>query len=284
MSVTAKLIIYPGGKHYLVNWLVPMFPQHDWYVKVFGGSASFLFKKDKSKVEVYNDINDDMYTFFKVLRDKSDELVKRVKFLPSSRSLFDEYVDKMKNKSWLDDVDRAIAVMYLSRFAFGGKWQSVSPFFGNTRVIHTRREFSWSTVRANVEFFAKRFDKVCIEHRDYKEMIEKYDMKDVFFYLDPPYYDIGSNYYKNDFSTKDHEDLANLLRSIKGKFMISYTSSDYIRKLYDGFFIQEKDFSNFITLAEQGEERIDRKEIVITNYDPEKDKWDSSKSKQVKVI
>jgi DNA adenine methylase len=261
-----------------------MFPQHDWYVEVFGGSATFLFKKERSKVEVYNDINDDMYTFFKVLRDKSDELEKRVNFLPPSRSVFDEYVQKMKDKSWSDDVDRAIAVMYLSRFAFGGKWQSTSPYFTNNKEVHTRREFAWSSVRENIQFFARRFDLVTVEHLDFRELIPKYDVDGVFFYLDPPYYDINSSYYKNDFVLKDHEDLAKILRTVKGKFMLSYTSNDDIKALYEGFNIQEKDFVNFITGKDFGEDRVNRKEMIITNYDTEKDRWDSLKSKQTKVI
>ena len=59
---------------------------------------------------------------------------------------------------------------------------------------------------------------------DFQTVIEKYDSEKTYFYVDPPYYIVGEgNYYSNhEFNRQDHERLANCLKSIKGKFSLSY--------------------------------------------------------------
>jgi site-specific DNA-adenine methylase len=49
-----------GGKSKLAKDIVSLFPQHTTYVEVFGGALSVLYAKERSKVEVVNDINSEL--------------------------------------------------------------------------------------------------------------------------------------------------------------------------------------------------------------------------------
>ena len=48
---------YFGGKYFMTDKLIPLFPQHKTYVEVFGGSGTILINKELSNIEVYNDID-----------------------------------------------------------------------------------------------------------------------------------------------------------------------------------------------------------------------------------
>lgn len=70
------------------------------------------------------------------------------------------------------------------------------------------------------------------EQMDYKDLIEKYDSKETFFYLDPPYYG-KENFYKLKVRDKNfHIDLNRTLKNIKGNFLLSYECCDFIESLY----------------------------------------------------
>ena len=48
-----------------------------------------------------------------------------------------------------------------------------------------------------------------------------YDNDDTLFYCDPPYFKM-EDYYVQDFQRHQHKELAEKLKSIKGKFVLSY--------------------------------------------------------------
>lgn len=53
----------------VANLLKLMPLKHQEYVEVFGGGASLLFAKTPSPLEVYNDLDQGLVNFFRVLRD-----------------------------------------------------------------------------------------------------------------------------------------------------------------------------------------------------------------------
>ena len=98
----------------------------------------------------------------------------------------------------------------------------------------------------------------------FEKIIERYDKKDVFFYLDPPYYG-SEKYYQIQFSEDEHIKLAEMLGRLRGKFLLNYNDCDYVRDLYSQFDVEAVErFSNL----NSGYENKDRKyrELIIRNY------------------
>lgn len=83
---------------------------------------------------------------------------------------------------------------------------------------------------------AERLRRVQIENRNALEVIQQYDTPETLFYLDPPYpHDSRGDVraYAYEMTEKDHEELARLLHSIKGKAAISGYQSSLMNRLYE---------------------------------------------------
>lgn len=78
---------YHGGKWRIAPWIISHMPDHRAYVEVFGGAAGVLLRKERSTVEVWNDLDSQVFNFFRVLRDQDAcfELVRLVALTPFSR-------------------------------------------------------------------------------------------------------------------------------------------------------------------------------------------------------
>lgn len=254
--MTESLIATPGGKFCLKEKIISYFPQHECYIEIFGGAAHILLAKSESQVEVYNDIDKSLYCFFKMIREKNEEFFYKIETTPYSRKMFNE-LKAMKPEE--DEVNIAWKFYCLNRMAFGAKRVSQTFGYGITRTPSFYR----------IERFyplIKRLQCVTIENLDFRDIISKYDGNSAFFYNDPPY--DGSEYqYSNVyiFSKKDHIDLAELLRGIKGKFLLSQADTDFIRELYKGFCMIEITRYNAISLTKDSD-RTTSKELLIANY------------------
>ena len=105
-----------------------------------------------------------------------------------------------------------------------------------------------------------RLAEVQIEHLPYDEVIRRYDRPGTFFYLDPPYYDI--RLYRYNLEHEDFERMVELLKGIKGKFMLSLNDHPEVRRLFAGFTIET------VKIAYSLHRKVGKRhqELLIRNY------------------
>ena len=102
MSVVIK---YPGAKNRIADWICSFVPPHDVYLEpFFGGGAIFFNKLKRAHIETINDINDDVFNFFKTLRDDPETLIRTIELTAYSRS---EYDYAWSDPAGIDNVERA---------------------------------------------------------------------------------------------------------------------------------------------------------------------------------
>jgi site-specific DNA-adenine methylase len=94
---------YYGGKTGMARRLVAMLPPHRTYIEPFFGSGAVLFAKPPATHEIINDVDHNVVTFFRVLRDRTDELVDACALTPHAR---EEYAAADLGED-LDEVERA---------------------------------------------------------------------------------------------------------------------------------------------------------------------------------
>ena len=79
---------YYGGKQRIADRIVATFPDHLHYVEPFAGGLSVLLAKEQSKLETVNDLDRHLVTFWRVLRDRPEDLMRVCTLTPHSVFLF----------------------------------------------------------------------------------------------------------------------------------------------------------------------------------------------------
>jgi len=252
-----RFLHYIGGKSRLVASLLPLIPPHKCYVEVFGGGAQLLFAKEPSRVEIYNDIDGRLVNLFLVVRDRGREFQDRLATLPYSRRVYREY---KTHEEIGDPLEDAVRFFYVVRGSFGGEYGTGWSY----GTVKNNAGIYFSTV-SQLGLVSKRLENVQIEELDFRECIKRYDRPWTLFFCDPPYYGVKS--YKYVFSEKDHEDLAKLLRRVKGKWLLTYNDHPRIRHLYAGFDMSMKKLPIYGTLVKNEKSRRTWDQLIIANYE-----------------
>ena len=108
-----------------------------------------------------------------------------------------------------------------------------------------------------------RLAHVYIENMPYAKLLTRVDRPSTFFYLDPPYYNYEDYYGKDVFGKGDFMVLRDLLRGLKGKFLLSLNDTPEVREIYKGFRIETVTTS--YTMA-GGDKKKKAREVLIRNF------------------
>jgi DNA adenine methylase len=250
------IIPYFGGKSRLTKTIINRIPEHTCYIEVFAGGASVFFAKDPSKTEVINDLDKDLITLYRVVKNHPEELYRQYKYSLVSRSEFNR--EQAVNPETLTDIQRAARYLYLQKTSFGG--HITKQTFGTATVGKPR--FNLLTLESTLESAWQRMVNVQIECLDFRKLIPKYDRPYSFFFLDPPYWNIPG--YKHDFEEQDFEDLVDLLKHLKGRFLLTINDTPEIRTLFRGFQIENVELKYSVTRSAKARAKK-RSELLVSN-------------------
>lgn len=246
-------IKYYGGKSYMTDIIINQFPnKFDVYIEGFGGGASVLFSKPYNAVEIYNDLNQNVYSLFYVLQNKQlfQQFKRKLDLTYYSKQLHYELKQKLKDKN-ISMLERAYCYFYVNRTGFNAVG-------GFSTYLVSRRNMSKSTsdflsAIDGLYNIHQRLSSVIIENRDIIELIQKYDHENVFFYLDPPYIQqtrASNQKYQCQMSNQQHQQLIDVINTSKAKFLISGYNHPIYNKLNGNFqkfeFISPNSGSNAI--------------------------------------
>lgn len=249
-------IRWQGGKYRLRDEIIRRFPAHSVYAEVFGGGGWVLFGKERSKVEVYSDINAELVNFFRVIQEDWEALAKRFEWALYAR---DEFLRVMNRRDQeRDPVTRAYDFYYRVYSHFGGKYND-SDDWGYTR---SKPAFDMSKVKDKFRLAHERLIGVYIENRSFEEVLSRYDSPDTFFYCDPPYLELSGYLYK--FDESDHRRLHDRLGAIRGKFLLSINDHPQVRKWYAPYYMVNVETRYSISKQQEG--RKQTRELLIANY------------------
>lgn len=230
-----------GGKFNHLEWLLPLLPACHHYCEPFGGSAAVLLNRDPSPVETYNDIDGDVVTFFRALRDNPERLMRAIALTPFSREEF--YHALSDGRDELDDVEQARRFFVrarqartgLAQTATLGRWANCK---NTTRAGMAGVVSRWLGSVEGLSEIAVRLLRVQIENRPAIDVIRLYDSPNTLFYCDPPYVHStrgDSKAYGFEMDENEHRKLAEVLRGCRGKVAISGYRCDLMDELYAGW-------------------------------------------------
>lgn len=234
MNVERPLMRYFGGKWRLAPWIISHFPQHRIYIEPFCGAASVLLRKSRAYAEVINDLDGEIVSLFRVLRDSAQakELVRLVELTPYAREEFE--------LSYLadgDPVEQARRTLFRSFAGYGtNAIQRDTGFRGNVTRAGNIPAHNWATLPAVICQVIERLRGVIIEQVAAEKAMSLYDGPTTLHYIDPPY-PLGtrgeSARYRHEMTDDDHRQLAEIVRRLKGMVIISgYPCDLYDVELY----------------------------------------------------
>ena len=254
-----SILSYLGGKSHLSKKIIERIPEHTCYVEPFAGAAWVFFRKPESKVEILNDINSDLVNLYRIIRSHYDEFIRCCEFLPVSRQEHSEFRAEKDSITTLTDIERAVRFYYHICCGFGGKLDTVF-VAGTTR----KAKFRYERIKDKIAQANQRLTGVVIENLNYDEIIKRYDREVTFFYIDPPYYNCEDYYGKGIFSKDDFFKLSDLLKGIKGKFILSLNDTPEVRDIFKGFNMEEVEVPYSVSNLPEGRRKVG--ELLITNY------------------
>jgi DNA adenine methylase len=253
MEKTKTLIKWAGGKTRLLKKILPHIPETGGYIEVFGGGAAVLLAKNPSKVEVYNDINKDITTLYKVARAHPEALISELQFLFASRDGLSD-IKQLLATDALTDLQRASYFLVANWSSFAGSGTSLAVAKAGPAIISKQQ------VYARIEGFAKRFDRVIVENLDYRRMFKNYDHTNNFMFLDPPYFNSKASNYAG-WNEAEMREFVQSVKDLKSNWLITVDDSPLNRELWEGLKIID------VTTANNAGNKLDGsrffKEIIV---------------------
>ena len=134
------------------------------------------------------------------------------------------------------------------------------------KLSYLGRGISFGKPRISATFkgYKDRLDDATILNTDYNNVIKNYDSKSTFFYLDPPVTRATGPY---NYPAINLPELSKVLKSIKGKFLLSLGHTKYDKELFKGFKTVSIS-TKYVGERTRGGQSYEVEEHLIMNYQP----------------
>lgn len=238
-----------GGKSKIANQLISYFPDdYNLYVEPFVGAGNIFFRlpdDKKTNPMVINDLDEDIFIALKGLQKNSNYINDNIRREGISR----EEWNKLKNKK------DALSIIEKLKYSFLSIGKTYAPSISNSARHRIATDYAK---------FGKLLKNTIILNEDYKKVIAKYDNENTFFYLDPPYEISNTAHYNhNAFNPIEMRDI---LRNIKGRFILSYNDSQNVRDIFKDFYLYniETEYNAGHLPSNASNKKIT--ELIISNF------------------
>jgi DNA adenine methylase len=252
-----KKIVYKqyGGKASISKWIVSHFPKHKIYLEPFCGSCSVLIAKEKSFIEIVNDLDFRLISMFRTLREQPKELAAILWATPYSPENWRE------SKTSEESLEDARLLIASGQQFYCGNGNTSTWAIDKCASPHKPKPSVWSDYAKRVLPFASRIKDVQILCEDAIKCIERVkDEKEALIYVDPPYIGHESEYR---FKVK-YDEMVDVLKSCKAKVLIS--EYEMGAKKFPGWDVVFKDMPGRARTGAHNTNARLKREYLIANF------------------
>lgn len=289
---------WAGGKRQLIPAIQEVLPKNFsevediTYVEPFIGGGAVLFwllqAYPNIRKAIINDINPDLTTAYRVIRDQPQDLILALLALEGKyyalsteedrRVFFEERRNEFNTRS-LGDIRNTTLLIFLNKTCFNGLYRVNSKNKFNVPFGRYERPLicDIATLKANSELLSR----VEILNGDFAATFDYLDGKG-FFYFDPPYKPLSqtasfNSYVAETFNDKSQERLADFCRMLDNEghsWLLSNSDvkntdaeDGYFDNLYQGFSVRRIKAKRSIN--SKGSLRGEISELLVSNYEVE---------------
>lgn len=229
---------YFGGKWRIAPWIIENLPDARIYTEVYGGGASVLLRKKRSYAEVYNDIDNEIVNYFRILRDRGGELYDLVKNTPFARGELETAYESSEC-----DLEQARRTLIKSFMGFSPtSIFNTSGFRSNSNRLGTTPAHDWLNFSDAIPVLSERLRGVVIENRCALEVLAQHDSVETLHFVDPPYVQEtrSGGKYRHDMTDDDQNDLLDVLQSLKGMVVLCGYENDLYKERLDSWTVKSR--------------------------------------------
>lgn len=244
-----------GNKTMLSKDIQKYFPDHTIYIEPFFGAGGMFFNKPKAKYNFLNDIDDDVFNLFMIVKNRRHELYKVIEEMPVHQSLMRFW----KKNQEEDPLWKAVRFLFISNFTYLSKGYNLKFTADNTKDILLKKIEPTFLLLADTKMMCEDFRKV-LKNISFQDKAGLCRRSDSFMYLDWPYLGTNGWYTHNNNKEQDIIDALDIAQNSDIKFAASEFDNPFILDQV------KKRGLNMISLGERRNLKNRRTEILITNY------------------
>lgn len=265
---------YAGGKFYARKLISEHLIDTDVYCEPFAGGASIFFYKEKSRINILNDLDSDLMLVYRIIRDNPEELISVLSsFDYPSNNAHHYYKNEYKPRN---EIEAAARWYYLNRISYSGIMKMQNCYFGYGDK-YSMQPKNWP---ANIRRTSRKLQDVELRCTDAIECIHSMP-DDALLFIDAPYYNADQDkFYTCYFSHEDHLRLCEAIKEERNrlKLFITYDNNEDIREMYSFLpYMYDKEWNYCINRTDNQREhkrledgysgkRDKGKELFILNY------------------
>lgn len=237
---------YPGGKGKLARFVAALIKQNGLsdglYVEPYAGGAAVAWELLLTGVVrrvAINDVSRPVFAFWRSVLEQTDELAALIHNTPVDLASRDRLKSIFGSSDSASDLELGFAMFFLNRTHRSG--------ILNGGVIGGREQTGkWKIdARYNKADLIRRIERIAAARRrieltnlDAVKFVESKSAawpSKTLVYLDPPYYEKGSQLYYDYYGDKDHLEVAKAVRSLRNvNWLVSYDDVLPIQEMYAG--------------------------------------------------
>lgn len=265
IEMKKPLFGYMGGKTKVSKQILNYIPDHKIYVEPFCGSLALLLSKgyknvsDNNYREVINDSDENLISFFMHVRDNYLELFNLIDNIEYSNNAVDIDLYSLDK----NDIKKAAFYFLKINSSFGGNCYKQKKDIGYG-LYAQNHVYAYLNKTLMLKALSERLKNCYIFNEDYKKTISRFDSKDTFIYLDPPYFNT-EKYIGNKIN---YQEFPNFIKGLKSKWILSHYYDDYIKENFNDYNIIHLNHTRFF----EKKKKLKRKKVdecIILNYDPD---------------
>ena len=262
---------YPGGKARLGAWIAWLMRHNgisgDVYAEPYAGGAGaalYLLSNQYVRSVFINDIDPVIHAFWWAVLNDSDGIIKLIDSTPVTIKSWKNQRAILSQPDQHSKTEVGFATFFLNRTnrsgilkagVIGGINQD-----GNYKID---ARFNKEDLKNRIRMIARHRNKIFLSNLDaiafIKEVAPDFGDKSL-LYLDPPYFNKGSQLYRNFYNPEDHQDIGNAMSKVKTPWIVTYDNCDPIKKIYSKHEMEE-----FSLIYSTSAERPRATEILVYN-------------------
>lgn len=246
MSSIYSPLRYPGGKNCIFPFISRILSENGItgckYVEPYAGGAGLalrlLFEEYVESI-VINDLDLLVHCFWKVCTQQNERLIQWVAETPVTVETWKHCKEILRHKEEAIDFELATAFFFLNRTNVSGVLNG--GIIGGLNQLGKYKidaRYNKSELLQRIEKIGRYKSRIEVSRLDGVKLLSRYTRSgagSVFIYIDPPYYEKGSNLYMNYYNDQDHERLSMKIRKLKKPWVLSYDNHEFIVNLYSNY-------------------------------------------------